>query len=258
MSHEAHEGATVTRKPRISETLRASLGATAVLMLATVVFTMVMTGAHLNYLQPWFGPYLLAASIAVGILALWSLLELGEHSQQETRAGRAVTGHAHGAPRITALLVVPALLFAVAAPSSLGAEAISETQIQQRDEDVEVIEFPPLPFDEVSELSLLDFSDRYVFGSPEELVGKPVRLLGFAGRPEYLPEGQWTVNRFRIVCCVADSTLFSTIVTGAPMPEGEENWVEVEGVIDLAASDRLPVLVVSTVEVVAEPEEPYL
>ncbi|MDO5066995.1 MAG: TIGR03943 family protein [Propionibacteriaceae bacterium] len=248
MSHEMHEGT--------EGTLRASLGATAVLMLATVAFIMVVTGAYLNYLQPWFGPYLLAASIAAGVLALWSLLELAERAQRVHRA----EGHSHGVPRVAALLLAPVVLFALAAPSSLGAEAVGEVQPQQRTTDtaMEVVEFPPLPLDEVSELSLQEFSDRYVFGDPALLDGRPVRLLGFAGRPSRLPEGQWTVNRFRIFCCVADSTLFSTVVTGAEMPEGEDVWVEVEGVLDMAASDQLPVLVVTTVEVVAKPEEPYL
>lgn len=258
MSHEPHEGTTATRQHRISETVRASLGATAVLMLATVAFTMVMTGAYLNYLQPWFGPWLLAASIAAGTLALWSLLELAERAQQEAGAHRAASGHGHGVPRITALLVVPALLFALAAPSSLGADAVSEVQLQQRTDEVETIEFPPLPEDEVNELSLQEFSDRYVFGDPRELDGTPVRLLGFAGHPSHLPEEQWTVNRFRIFCCVADSTLFSAIITGVPMPQGDDVWVEVEGVIDLGASDRLPVIVATSVEVVTRPEEPYL
>ncbi|RRD49252.1 TIGR03943 family putative permease subunit [Arachnia propionica] len=251
MTHEENEARPRTR---LDETMRASLGATAVLMLATVVFSMVMTGAYLNYLQAWLGPYLLAASIACGVLALWTLLETAE---QAGRRG-AADGHGHGVPKVGALLLVPALLFAMAVPSSLGADALREAQPQQRVAADEALVFPPLDEEEVNELSLQDYSDRYVFGHPEELVGKPVRLLGFVGRLSTLPEEQWTVNRFRIFCCVADSTLFAAVVTGAPMPEGRDVWVEVEGVIDLAASDRLPVIVATDVEVVAKPEEPYL
>lgn len=252
MSHQAHEGTTTTRRFGLDETLRASLGATTVLMLATVVFMMVISGAHLNYLQPWFGPYLLAACIAAGVLALWTLLELSERAQRDHH------GHDHAPPRIAALLLAPALLFALAAPSSLGADAIAETQPRQRVENSEIIEYPPLVTDEVNELSLEDFTDRYVFGDPQLLTGVPVRLLGFVGRSDGLPEGQWTLNRFRIFCCVADSILFSTIVTDAPMPEGSDVWVEVVGVIDLQASDELPVIVATEVEVVAKPEDPYL
>ncbi len=226
---------------RTSE-VQQSVGATVVLVLATVVFSMVLSGSYLNYLQPWLGPYLLVASIVMGVLGLWTLLEAAERG-----------GDGHKLPGVAALLLVPSLLFGVAAPGALGPGAGIAPPAAQPS-DTEVI-YPPLPADEVSELSLADFSDRYVSPQPEDLEGKRVRLLGFVDVAE---GGKWSINRFRVLCCVADAYRFTVIISGQPMPEGENVWVEVEGVIDLKASGDEPVLVADAVDIVNQPEEPYL
>ena len=107
-------------------------------------------------------------------------------------------------------------------------------------------------------MSVQDFEDRYTFGDPKLLVERPVRLLGFVAKQSTLPEGQWSVNRFRIYCCVADASLFTVPVEGVARPEGDDVWVEVEGVINLDASKEHPVLTASKVKVIQQPEDPYL
>ena len=154
--------------------------------------------------------------------------------------------------------MLPALLFAVSAPASLGANAADSTAAKPRSSASDLIEFPPLPTDSVTEMSVQDFEDRYAFGDPKLLAGRPVRLLGFVAEQSTLPEGQWSVNRFRIYCCVADASLFTVPVEGAAKPEGDDVWVEVEGVINLDASKEHPVLTASNVKVIQQPEDPYL
>ena len=176
------------------------LGATLVLLLATVVFVMAVSGSFRNYLQDWLGPWLLAAAVAMGALALWTLLDATDKV-----AGLRGDSHGHGSPRVALLLLVPTLLFAVSAPTTSN-----------------TVEFPPLPADSVTEMSVQDFEDRYAFGDPKLLAGRPVRLLGFVARQAGLAAGQWSVNRFRIYCCVADATLFTVPVEGADRPEGEK------------------------------------
>ena len=156
------------------------------------------------------------------------------------------------------LLLLPALLFALSAPASLGASAASSTATKPRSSSSDLIEFPPLPADSVTEMSVQDFEDRYAFGDPKLLVERPVRLLGFVAKQSTLPEGQWSVNRFRIYCCVADASLFTVPVEGVARPEGDNVWVEVEGVINLDASEEHPVLTASRVKVIQQPEDPYL
>ena len=56
-------------------TLGQVVGATLVLLLATVVFIMAISGSFRNYLQEWLGPWLLASAVAMGALSLWTLLD---------------------------------------------------------------------------------------------------------------------------------------------------------------------------------------
>ena len=229
------------------------LGATLVLLLATVVFVMAVSGSFRNYLQDWLGPWLQAAAVAMGALALWTLLDATDKV-----AGLRGDSHGHGSPRVALLLLVPTLLFAVSAPASLGASAAGAAPAKTKPTTSNTVEFPPLPADSVTEMSVQDFEDRYAFGDPKLLAGRPVRLLGFVARQAGLAAGQWSVNRFRIYCCVADATLFTVPVEGADRPEGDNAWVEVEGVVDLDASGEHPVLTASSVRVVQQPEDPYL
>ena len=240
----------VDRPPRI---LGQVMGATLVLLLATIVFTMAISGSFRNYLQEWLGPWLLASAIAMGALSLWTLLDATDKI-----AGLKRDTHEHGFPKSVVLLLLPSLLFALSAPASLGANAASSTATKPRSSSSDPIEFPPLPADSVTEMSVQDFEDRYAFGDPKLLVERPVRLLGFVAKQSTLPEGQWSVNRFRIYCCVADASLFTVPVGGVARPEGDNVWVEVEGVINLDASEEHPVLTASRVKVIQQPEDPYL
>ena len=198
-------------------TLGQVVGATLVLLLAMVVFTMVISGSFRNYLQEWLGPWLLASAIAMGALSLWTLLDA-----TDKLAGLKRGTHGHGSPKVAALLLLPALLFAVSAPASLGANAADSTAAKPRSSASDLIEFPPLPTYSVTEMSVQDFEDRYAFGDPKLLAGRPVRLLGFVAEQSTLPEGQWSVNRFRIYCCVADASLFTVPVEGVAKPEGDD------------------------------------
>ncbi|WP_296136833.1 TIGR03943 family putative permease subunit [uncultured Tessaracoccus sp.] len=242
-----------------------SLASTCLLALATVLFGMLTSGRFTNYLQAWFRPYLLAATLVMIALALWSLLTTSDAledaaeqdgTDDEGRPG----GHQHATPKVSALLLVPALVFAVAAPAALGTDAATRQDAAQprRVVGAEPVDFTPLPAQGVSELTVQDYADRFTWGKPEDLVDKHVRMLGFVAKPKDDADGHWSVNRFRIYCCAADANLYSVAVSGADMPEGENVWVQVEGFLDEDASTEMPVLAATDVQVVGEPEEPYL
>lgn len=245
-----------------------SLGATCLLALATVVFGMLTSGSYTNYLQPWFKPYLLAAVIAMIALGIWTLLSASDAIADAEDAANAEADeqadvaepHHHGTPRVAAFLLVPALVFALAAPAALGTDAAAKRPALESAQVAKhkAIDFEPLPAQELTDLTVQDYSDRFVWGRSEDLVDKRVRMLGFVSKPSELEGDQWTVNRFRIYCCAADANLYSVAVTGADMPEGENVWVEVEGFLDEQASKEYPVLSAVDVKIVDEPAEPYL
>lgn len=243
-----------------------SLGATCVLALATVVFGMLTSGSYTNYLQPWFKPYLLASVIAMIALGIWTLLTASDtltDAEEAAAADSAMPGmesHHHGTPRVAAFLLVPSLVFALAAPAALGSDAaakrpaLESAQVAKR----EPIDFDPLPSQELTDLTVQDYSDRFVWGRPKDLVDKRVRMMGFVSKPSELEGNQWTVNRFRIYCCAADANLYSVAISGSEMPKGENVWVQVEGFLDEKASKDYPVLSAVDVQIIDEPAEPYL
>lgn len=250
-----------------------SLGATCLLAFATVLFGMITSGRFTNYLQPWFKPYLLAAVIVMVALGIWTLLTASDTltetkletvaSSEDSPASEPHTNpqhHTHDTPRVAGFLLLPALVFALAAPAALGTDAAAQqpaldsAQVAKHDP----IDFDPLPAQGITELTVQDYSDRFVWGRPEDLVDKRVRMLGFVAHPDDLGDGMWSVNRFRIYCCAADANLYSVAVSGAAMPEGENVWVEVEGFLDQQASTTIPVLNAVDVQIVDEPAEPYL
>lgn len=260
VGHKGHSVAHARRHAQLE-----SLGAAFVLSLATVLFGMVTSGRFTNYLQPWFKPYLLAACAMMAFLAIWTLLTASDSLDAaldgETESPDAVSaGHNHGWPRIGALMLVPALTFALAAPAALNTDAaLKQDEIgNRRLANREPIDFDPLSAQGLNELTVQDYSERFVLGRPEELVDRRVRMLGFVARPDALPDGQWTVNRFRIYCCAADANLYSVAIDGVEQPEGENVWVEVEGFINLDKSKDRPVLDIVDIQIVDEPAEPYL
>lgn len=227
------------------------------------MFGMLTSGEFTNYLQSWFKPYLLAAVIMMGFLAIWSLLTASDNLDEET-SGEAtahpVSGHHHHWPRVVLTLLVPTLTLAIATPSALNTDAalkqaaVGGPRVANR----EPIDFDPLSDMALNELTVQDYADRYILGRPEELENKRVRMTGFVASPDSLPDGQWTVNRFRIYCCAADANLYSVAIGNMELPQGENVWVEVEGILNAEKSDALPVLDAITVTVIDEPSEPYL
>lgn len=238
---------------------RECAGGTIAVALATAVLAMTVAGRFTNYVQPWFKPWLFASALVIGVLGLWTIVAAVDSLDEPAEAiadHHEHAAHSHATPRVAVTLLLPILLFALAAPNSLGAAAVADRPARTRVANATPIAFSPLPDRGVTELTVQDFSDRFLWGDPKALVGKRVRMIGFVAQPTGKP--YWTVNRFRIYCCAADANLFTVAVAQADKPQGKDAWVEVTGVLDLDASTDLPVLVPDEVREIPAPPEPYL
>jgi uncharacterized repeat protein (TIGR03943 family) len=100
------------------------------------------------------------------------------------------------------------------------------------------------------------------FNSGDDLAsfnGQEADVTGFVYRDDTMPENQFLVARFTISCCVADS-----MAVGLPVMWDEtipqDTWVRVMGRFDLGnfRGEQKPVLLPTNVEVVEQPEHPYL
>lgn len=235
--------------------------AAILLILAQAAARLVGSGDLSRFVRPSFGPLVGAAALALGALGVWTLVSV------ESSAEGAVRRHSHGG-RAPLLLLVPVLLVLFALPAPLGSALLaapagaiaapagrsappSAADGLGRDADGYVL-FPDLAEDSVSDLELDEFVERSMLGAPRALLGRRVRVLGFAARGE---AGEELLARFRIVCCAADAIPFSVRLegTGALV---RDQWYRVEGTV--VAVGEVPVLEATATTAVDAPEVPYL
>jgi uncharacterized repeat protein (TIGR03943 family) len=93
------------------------------------------------------------------------------------------------------------------------------------------------------------------------LEGQPADVIGFVYTEPGTPQNEFLAARFTLSCCVADASAIGLPVVWDAAPELEAGgWVQVKGVIDVqrTGDETRPVLRAGSVEVVAQPEHPYL
>jgi len=94
-----------------------------------------------------------------------------------------------------------------------------------------------------------------------EYDGTPADLVGFVYREPEMGANHFMVARFTLSCCVADANAIGIPVTlenASDFADGD--WVRVQGTFTAGVfrDQRVPILQVSEVEIVDEPEHPYL
>jgi uncharacterized repeat protein (TIGR03943 family) len=103
-----------------------------------------------------------------------------------------------------------------------------------------------------------------VFNATEdysELNGQPADVIGFVYTEPTFGENQFMVARFTISCCVADASaigLPTYWADSSTLQQGQ--WVRVQGTMQVGTfrDDSIPILQVESVELIEQPEHPYL
>ncbi|PJF22573.1 MAG: TIGR03943 family protein [Phototrophicales bacterium] len=97
--------------------------------------------------------------------------------------------------------------------------------------------------------------------APAVFNGERADVIGFIYREPDFPPDHFMVARFTVSCCVADAGAIGLPVyapSGADLADGE--WVRVTGVFEAGTfrNTKMPILHADTLEVVPEPDHPYL
>ncbi|RKJ61042.1 TIGR03943 family protein [Butyricicoccus sp. 1XD8-22] len=96
---------------------------------------------------------------------------------------------------------------------------------------------------------------------PEAYVGKRIKMSGFVFKEDGLASNQLVISRFLITHCIADASIigFLSEIEGADTLE-EDTWIEIEGVLDVSTYSgyELPIIKVTSLNVIGEPSEPYI
>lgn len=240
---------------------------TAILLGLGIYFVYnILSGNLTNYVNErfaWLSYVAAALFLITGLYSLYHLLTAHrghDHEHHDHDHGHDEHGHAHGQISwgVLAIVSIPLVLGTLIPSRPLGAEAVSGGVNVTAVEGAQIttLSIPPL------ERNVLDWlrafnreTDMTVFE------GQPVDVIGFIYQEPTFAENQFMVARFTVSCCVADASAIGLPVTWAEtpaLPQGD--WVRVQGTLSVQdfRGERLPVLQAATVDVVAQPDHPYL
>lgn len=222
------------------------------LLLGGYVLQVALTDAHLAYVQGGFRPFLLVAALVLVAVSLLGLLRGWRARRAEDEHGHEIPGHevpghevaghevpgheahgdghahAHGAPGVAWLLVMPAVVLALVAPPALGSFTVAR-QTTPAEVPAGPVADSLGPDDEGQDyrtLPLVQYRWRALHEDVSPLEGRQVRLTGFVVPRE---GGGWYVARIRISCCAADAVGVTVVVDGPQGDLAPDQWVEVVG-----------------------------
>lgn len=214
----------------------------------------IVSGNLTNYINVRFSWLSYLAAILFLLLAAsnaYQLLWMRTHSHENH-------DHDHGSLSwgMLAIVAIPLVLGTLVPSRPLGADAIgADINLNAVASDT-VTTFTTNPLDR----NVLDWIRA--FNSSDDLTtfnGQEADITGFVYRDSTMPENQFLVARFTISCCVADAMAVGLPVAwDEPIPQ--DTWVRVMGRFELGdfRGEPKPVLRPTSVEVVEQPEHPYL
>jgi uncharacterized repeat protein (TIGR03943 family) len=226
---------------------------TALLLGLGIYFVVVIvTGSLTNYINERFA---WLSYVAAGIFLL-----LGAHSLYMALRSEHAVGKDRGLSWGTLWMVgIPLLLGTLVPSRPLGVESvdrISTAAINAAGSIVNQFEIDPLNRNVLDWLRVFNTVADF-----DELNGQSADLIGFVYSEPTFPEDQFMIARFTVSCCVADASAIGVPAYYADTPTlTQGQWVRVQGAFQVGEfrGDVLPVLQVASIEVVDQPEHPYV
>jgi uncharacterized repeat protein (TIGR03943 family) len=216
----------------------------------------ILSGNLTNYINVRFAWLSYVAAILFLLIGGYSAYHMLRHHS----SGEHHHDHAHTPMSLGALLVIaiPLILGTLIPSRPLGAEAVDGNVSLTSAAATTTTTFTINPQDR----NVLDW--LRVFNSTEdysEINGQPADVIGFVYTEPTFGDDQFMVARFTISCCVADASAIGLPTYWQEMDTLEQGqWVRVQGTMQLGQfrDDSLPILQATSVEVIDQPEHPYL
>lgn len=228
--------------------------AKALLLIGLGVYfvAVIATGSLSNYINARFSWLSYVAAALFLLIGGYNLLHL-----LTAHRGHDHEHHDHAPISWAALVVVsvPLVLGTLIPSRPLGAESVGgSVSITAASVDNMVMAIEP------SKRNVLDWLRVfYATSDATTLNGQPVDVIGFVYREPEFTATQFMVARFTVSCCVADANAIGMPVEWQGQIEQGE-WVRVVGTIEAGEfrGDTTPMVRAESVEVVEQPEHPYL
>jgi uncharacterized repeat protein (TIGR03943 family) len=250
-----------------------------------VIIRVVIDDAHVNYVKPSMGPWLLLSGVVLLVLGALAVLEVtreddtadgdddAECSADQIEGDPADVlaspahvdgpgegeshghGHGHLGPRAAWALLLPVAAILLVPATPLGSFTANRIDAFAPAVATDAL-YPELAGDP-ADLSIGDFVARAVWDDGRTLAGQRVRLVGFVS-----PDGQqdWYLTRLGLACCAADAYALKVRPLGAPdFPA--DTWVQVTGTWEPGGGTQepgaIPQIQVETIVPTAVPANPY-
>lgn len=237
------------------------IGLTGLMLLSKVFSGTLPLYVHVRYTSLIMGTGL--ALVALALLQLWFLW----------RDPASVAAHDHGGAgsgwRSVAMLalLLPIALGLLVPSRALGSAAIATRGFGTSGTGIRTLqsvagEESLSATADLRQWTMLDWVNALVY-QPDNprLQGQPIELTGFVWKRAGADSGQFTLSRFVLSCCTADS-----LAIGMPVlwPEAtaleSDSWVRVRGRVGLAEIEGQEEAVILAEEIIPieQPAEPYL
>lgn len=216
----------------------------------------ILSGSLTNYINERFAWLSWVAVLLFGILgvgALWEALRGGDdHAHHDHDHSHAVSWPVLGiiaVPLVLGTLVPSRPLGSAAIDGNISLTAASVTTATTFTTD-------PLQWNVLDWLRTFNATDDL-----SKLNGRQANVTGFVYTEPSFPENTLMVARFTVSCCVADASAIGLPVywEGAADLKAD-TWIQVEGTFEVGPfrDDTVPILKASRIQVVDQPEHPYL
>lgn len=246
------------RLPKVQAALKGLL----LLGLGIFLFTRITSGTLNYYISQRFDWLTIAAVLGLIVVGLSYRRLLQE--ADDTLAAPDDHDHSHALSWSGFLLIsLPIILGLLVPPRPLGVAALQnrELSIGGLDSVLPAAVGSSL-VQESSERTILDWVLAFHQGErPAET--DTADVVGFVYLDDAADEAEFTLTRFVVGCCAADAMAVGlpvSVAAGLPsegaLEEGE--WVRVVGQFAASTGNNIPVLVAERLEVVPEPNQPYL
>lgn len=225
------------------------MGAIAAGALALAMGVRLADGTYTSLVQGWYGPVLLATVVVLALLAglaAWRWVRTGTDGETARIGPLALGG--------VALVAVPIGLALLVKPEPLGSSSLeldgdkaSTWQLAPGDTGADP-----------SQRNIYQWFWEFENTAPSELIGDPVKVIGFVHHSEDDGTDTFRVARFVVACCVADATgVWLPVQSAEAGTLAKDEWVRVEGRVAIGPSGA-PVVQASVVTPVEAPSNPYI
>ncbi len=236
---------------------------TAILLGLALYFAYnIVSGNLTNYINvrfAWLSYVAVVLFALLGGVNAYRLLRGADPQTADQTLYRLNSVHNRISWSVVAITAIPLLLGTLIPSRPLGAAAIngdsfSTTSALASTDNATTFTIAPL------DRNILDWIR--VFNASDDLAafnGQEAEVIGFVYKDDTFTEDQFLAARFTISCCVADSTAI-----GLPVQWDEsipqDTWVRVYGTFALQdfRGEQRPVLQPTSVDVIDQPEHPYL